>query len=138
MFLEAANPVKALMEWKRILRPQGTLILVLPNYRKTFDHRRTPTSVEHMMEDYERGIGEDDMTHLPEILEKHDLSLDEGAGTAEHFRERSRNNVSNRCLHHHVFDTTNSRKLLERVGFHVHCMDLIGPHMVLLATRGGA
>ena len=39
-----ANPVKALQEWKRVTRPGGGLIIVLPNYSKTFDHRRTPTS----------------------------------------------------------------------------------------------
>ena len=130
-----ANPVKALAEWKRILRPRGALVLVLPDYRRTFDHRRTPTSVDHMMDDYARNIGEDDLTHLPEILERHDLALDPGAGTAEAFRERSQNNLTNRCLHHHVFDQRNSRQLLERAGYHVRSVDLAAPcHLILLAT----
>ena len=47
-----ANPVKALLEWRRVTRPSGGLILVLPNYARTFDHRRTPTAVEHMFEDF--------------------------------------------------------------------------------------
>jgi SAM-dependent methyltransferase len=130
-----ANPVKALKEWKRVIRPPGALILVLPFYKWTFDHRRQPTSVEHMLEDFECNIGEDDLTHLPEILEKHDLSRDPGAGSPEQFHRRSLDNYSNRCLHHHVFDQKNSRELLQRTGFEVRSIDLVFPfHLCILAT----
>lgn len=130
-----ANPVKALKEWQRVIRPLGALILVLPNYRRTFDHRREPTSVDHMLEDFERNIGEDDLTHLPEILEKHDLSMDPGGCSLEQFRQRSLDNFSNRCLHHHVFDEKNSRELLQRTGFNVRCVYLAFPfHICIVAT----
>lgn len=130
-----ANPVKALREWQRILRPQGSLILVLPNYRETFDHLRTPTSVDHMFEDFERNVGEDDLTHLAEILEKHDLKRDPLAGSKEEFRNRSLNNFSNRCLHHHVFDEHNSRKLLSRSGFEVLSLETALPHHICILAR---
>ena len=78
-----ANPVKALVEWKRVLRPGGALIVILPLYRATFDHRRTPTPVAEMVADYEKNVGEDDLSHLPEILERHDLSRDLAAGDFE-------------------------------------------------------
>jgi SAM-dependent methyltransferase len=130
-----ANPVKALKEWQRVLRPSGALILVLPNYRRTFDHRREPTSVDHMLEDFERNIGEDDLTHLPEILEKHDLTMDPGGCSPEQFRQRSLDNVSNRCLHHHVFDKRNSRELLRRTGFTVRSIYQAFPcHICIVAT----
>jgi SAM-dependent methyltransferase len=130
-----ANPVKALKEWKRVIRPSGALILALPDYRKTFDHYREPTSVNHMLEDFERNVGEDDLTHVPEILEKHDLCMDPWAGSAEQFRERSLNNFSNRCLHHHVFDEKNSRELLQRTGFQVRSVYLGLPcHICIVAT----
>lgn len=130
-----ANPVKALKEWRRVLRPSGALILVLPNYRRTFDHRRKPTSVDHMIEDFDRNIGEDDLTHLTEILEKHDLSRDPAAGSLEQFRQRSLDNFSNRCLHHHVFDKKNSSELLQRTGFKVHSVYLAFPcHICIVAT----
>ena len=130
-----ANPVKALKEWKRVIRPSGALILVLPYYKWTFDHRRQPTRVEHMFEDFSRNVGEDDLTHLPEILEKHDLTRDPAAGSPEQFHKRSLDNYSNRCLHHHVFDQKNSRELLERTGFDVRSIDLVFPfHLCILAT----
>jgi len=129
-----ANPVKALLEWKRVTRPGGGLVLVLPNYAKTFDHRRTPTTVEHMFQDLERGTPEDDLTHLPEILDKHDVSRDAGVGSAEEFRSRALDNFNNRCLHHHVFDQTNGRELLTRCGMEVLAVELAIPcHIFLLA-----
>jgi SAM-dependent methyltransferase len=129
-----ANPIKALKEWQRVLRPDGALILVLPNYRETFDHLREPTRVDHMFNDFEHGTGEDDLTHLPEILEKHDLRRDIEAGSQHDFQKRSLENFSNRCLHHHVFDENNSRELLSRVGFNVLRVDLALPfHICILA-----
>jgi SAM-dependent methyltransferase len=130
-----ANPVKALTEWHRVLKPGGTLVLVLPNYRKTFDHLRSPTEVNHMFDDYKRGTGEDDLTHLPEILEKHDLKRDFAAGSKEDFRKRSLDNFSNRCLHHHVFDENNSRELLTRAGFEVLTVDVAVPFHICLLAR---
>src|SRR3954463_13199512 len=38
-----ANPVKALLEWKRVLKPGGILILILPKKESTFDHKRDYT-----------------------------------------------------------------------------------------------
>lgn len=128
-----ANPAKALAEWSRVLRPRGALILVVPFYRETFDHRRPLTSVEHMLEDFERNTGEDDLTHLPEILALHDLSMTPEAGTLEQFRQRSLSNVSNRCLHHHVFDQTNIRRLLAARGWKVAFINTIASNICILA-----
>jgi SAM-dependent methyltransferase len=132
-----ANPVKALREWRRVTRPGGGLILVLPNCAKTFDHQRVPTTVEHMIEDYERDTQEDDLSHLPEILQAHDLSMDLAAGSVDEFRSRSLNNFTNRCLHHHVFNETNSRELLTAIGMDVLAVESAFPfHICLLARMG--
>jgi SAM-dependent methyltransferase len=129
-----ANPVKALKEWQRVLRPGGSLILVLPHYAKTFDHRRRPTPVAHMIEDFERNTQEDDLSHLEEILSGHDLKKDRAAGTVEDLRQRSLRNFENRCLHHHVFDEHNSRELLTAVGMEVVAVEQALPfHIFLLA-----
>jgi SAM-dependent methyltransferase len=132
-----ANPVRALKEWQRITRPGGSLILVLPDYRRTFDHRRAPTPVDHMMEDYFRGIGEDDTTHIPELLEFYDVDMDVTLKmhTLEELRLRCADNLSNRCMHHHVFDECNSRELLSRAGLEVLAIELAFPCHIFIIAR---
>jgi len=122
-----ANPVKALKEWQRITVKGGLLILVLPNYRYTFDHLRQPTLVSHMLADFEQNTPETDLTHIPEILDKHDLSLDKAAGTPEEFRSRSLANYQNRCLHHHVFDELNVEGLLLSLGMKILALETASP-----------
>jgi SAM-dependent methyltransferase len=130
-----SNPVKALKEWRRVVKDSGTFVIVLPDFRRTFDHRRAPTPVSHMLEDYEKGTDETDLTHLPEILDLHDLSRDPWAGTKENFYRRSLQNFENRCLHHHVFDEHNSRELLEVVGLTVVVQELVGPNNIVMLAR---
>lgn len=131
-----ANPIKALREWIRVLKPNGSLVLVLPDGRKTFDWRRQPTPVAHMLDDYRNGIGEDDQTHLEEILAKHDLRKDPSAGTFDNFRQRSLQNVKFRGLHHHVFHPDNIRELLQHVGLTVESLETALPfHIAVLASR---
>lgn len=99
-----ANPLKALREWMRVIEPGGLLLLVLPNQVANFDHRRPVTTFDHLLEDERRDVGEDDLTHLPEILSLHDLDRDPWAGGRENFIRRSHDNLQHRGLHHHVFD----------------------------------
>ncbi|HRJ46989.1 MAG TPA: methyltransferase domain-containing protein [Opitutaceae bacterium] len=131
-----ANPLAALREWHRVVRPGGHLVLILPDPVHTFDHRRPVTTLAHLQEDFARGTGEDDLTHLDEILTLHDLRRDPWAGSAAAFAGRSRHNAENRCLHHHVFDGALQRAVLEACGWTVTATERVRPlHLLALARR---
>ncbi len=129
-----ANPIRALSEWKRLLRDHGALVLLLPHKDKTFDHRRPVTTLEHLIADFNEEVTEADMTHLPEILSLHDLGRDPEAGEAEDFKARSMSNFQSRCLHHHVFDTDLAVRLVRHMGLEIRAVDVIQPHHILLVA----
>jgi SAM-dependent methyltransferase len=99
-----ANPLKAVEQWILRLKLGGLLVIVAPKKESNFDHRREVTRMDHLIEDYDKGTLETDLSHLPEILKLHGLPLDPPAGNHVQFNNRSLKNIENRCLHHHVFD----------------------------------
>lgn len=132
----SANPLKALAEWRRIVRPGGTLLILLPHKAGTFDHRRPTTTLAHMIADFEDDRGEDDLSHLEEVLELHDPATTPEIGTPAEFRLRSERNLENRCLHHHTFTTSSAVALLDHAGLQMHHVAGLAPfHSLLIATN---
>lgn len=132
-----ANPILALSQWKRLLKNDGILVLLLPDKDHTFDHRRPTITMAHLVADFNAGTQEDDLTHLPEILELHDLERDPEAGDIATFKSRSIRNFENRCLHHHVFDDQLAIDIVEYVGLKVKAVERIRPHNILVLARKG-
>lgn len=136
MLEHSANPLQALAEWKRVTKRGGALMLVLPHKDGTFDHRRSVTTLSHLREDFERHVGEDDLTHLAEILRLHDLSLDPPAGTHEQFAARCQRNFENRGMHHHVFDTRLAIEVVDAAGYQIAAVETARPfHIAVLAIN---
>ena len=133
-----ANPLAALREWARVLRPDGRVVVVAPHREGTFDHRRPVTPLTHLVADDRARTPETDLTHLGEILELHDLARDRPAGTAEHFAVRSRENATHRALHHHVFDTRSLIKAVEASGLHVMTLACRRPYHVIITALADA
>ncbi|HEY4396918.1 MAG TPA: class I SAM-dependent methyltransferase [Acidimicrobiia bacterium] len=50
------DPIGALLEFERVLRPGGVVYLGLPDQRRTFDRERELTSVPHLLRDHEDGV----------------------------------------------------------------------------------
>jgi SAM-dependent methyltransferase len=129
-----ANPLRALSEWLRVLKSDGILLLVVPHKDGTFDHRRPVTSMDHLLEDFRRSTQEDDLTHLPEILELHDLDRDT-AGSFEEFKRRSEQNPRNRGLHHHVFDTKLVVEIVLHLGLRIHAVECMLPYHIIAVVQ---
>lgn len=62
-----ANPLKALVEWHRVVRPGGFLFTAVPQRKYTFDRYRTTTTIQHLLDDYYRNVPPSDTTHLEEF-----------------------------------------------------------------------
>lgn len=130
-----ANPLKAIAEWLRILKSDGYLLIVVPRKESNFDHKRETTSFSHLLDDYKNNINESDLTHLNEILEKHDLQRDPPAGTFEQFKERSLKNFENRCLHHHVFDMNLMEGIYTYFNLEIICTSVINSDYIILGRK---
>jgi len=129
-----ANPIKALKEWQRVVKRGGYFVIVLPYYLWTFDRRRVPTTIQHMLDDYERNTDEHDLTHVDEVYEAH--RLDKRPGSDEETRSLLMNNYNHRMMHHHVFNEVNSKELLETLGFKVLAVEMQLPvHIILVAQN---
>jgi len=127
-----ANPLKAVGEWLRVLRTGGYLFLVLPRKESNFDRKRNVTTFEHLLDDLQKGTSERDLTHLEEIIERHDYAMDpplmrrlmslvtlrgyRPAMNPETMRQRGIANFENRGLHHHVFDHDLLARIFEHFG----------------------
>jgi len=99
-----ANPLKAVREWTRIIKDDGYIVIIVPEKSACFDHAREYSQFSTLLTQYNRDVGEDDLSTLPEILRNHDLALDPPAGNFEQFVKRSLDNFHNRCLHHYVYN----------------------------------
>ena len=131
-----ANPLKAVSNWLGLLKSQGTIVLVLPRKQSNFDHNRPVTKFEHLLTDYNNNIGEDDLTHVEEILQQHDLKLDPLAGDFENFKKRSYDNYQNRCLHHHVYDLQLLEQICAFFKLTVVAKTSLTADHVIVATKG--
>lgn len=131
-----ANPIKAVKEWSRIVKPGGSLLIIAPDPEKTFDHRRSLTPFAHIKADYESDMKEDDTTHLNEILRLHDLKRDYLAGSFENFRQRCLNNLTYRGMHHHLFSEKLFRDITAFCGLKLIRFDKAFPyHLIALIAN---
>jgi SAM-dependent methyltransferase len=135
MIQHIANPLRAIYEWKRVLKKDGLLILIVPNMEKTFDHKRPLTKLEHIIDDYDHDTQETDLTHLEEVLVYHDLSRDRPAGTYDQFKQRCENNFRVRALHHHVYTKESALRMTEYAGFNVLGVELFKSTIVFLLQK---
>lgn len=131
-----ANPIKALMEWKRVLKNNGVMLIIVPHKDGTFDRKRPITTLEHLISDYNNETTEDDETHFSEVISLHDMNLDPGSTIIDSFIERTRNNSENRCIHHHVFNTPLLIDLIDYCGFKIDEISFFNPfHIILFASK---
>lgn len=128
-----ANPLRALAEWRRVVRLGGHLLMVAPHKEGTFDHRRPLTPLAHLVQDEHRGTGEDDLTHLEETLALHDFARDV-TDPATH-AAWCRDNLTHRAIHHHTFTTPSLLAMLDHAGLELLAAEARWPHDIYVLAR---
>lgn len=84
LFEHLEYPIKALLEFQRVLRPGGVLYLALPDKRITFDKKREVTAIDHLIEEQKQGLADQNRrAHYLDWAERVD-GKDPGAETEAH------------------------------------------------------
>lgn len=133
-----ANPIKALKEWKRVIKEEGIIYCGVPDKRFMFDHRRRRTTLRHLIEDYQSDIGPYDATHLWDIVHNSDVKMDSVD------REQCFNRILEYVIsggapssapHHHVYTEQDVVALFRYVGLEIIFVTSIRDTIHLVARK---
>ena len=123
-----ANPVAAICEWYRVLRPGGIMYMVVPDRRYTWDHDRQLTSCDHLLDDYFRGMTDCDATHIDDFVDHvdwlqyapdtalEDVPAKKAVRKKAYHEAVSAGRIIN--IHFHVFEPSNLMELFKRLTLH--------------------
>lgn len=124
-FLEhSEDPIRALTNMLRVLKPGGVLYLAVPDKRNTFDVNRPSTPLEHLIDDHEHGPERSRAQHYDEWARLVDGR--NGSEAEEHARELEAKGYS---IHFHVWTHEELLELYD--GFR----DRLPPHELELAVK---
>lgn len=99
-FIEhSQDPIGAVNNQLRVLKPNGILYLALPDKRYNFDIDRPVTSFEHMVKDYEEGPGWSRRQHFEEWV----TLVNKTCGEEEIARSINSLLETDYSIHYHVF-----------------------------------
>lgn len=101
------NPIWFLLNLHHITKEDGYQYHAIPHHKLIFDRFRQPTSLEHIIEDFENMIWFDDATHKADYT----MSAIEKDGHQRTFHESYP--VAYPFMHFHVFDEENTLQLME-------------------------
>ncbi len=109
------DPIGALLEWLRILKPEGILLFSAPNYKANeFDFEKKPYPVQHLIDDFQNnGKADISSVHIDEHVSIVDGIKDK---KSQEFKRRKDDLIaSNLHTHYHVFDEELLLKMLSYV-----------------------
>lgn len=101
------NPIFLLLNFYFITRRGGYQFHAIPHYKYTYDVHREPTTLSHMIDDFDRHTGFADATHNEDYIQSAIVKH----GWQKKFHEQYP--VAYPYMHFHVFDEHNTRQLFE-------------------------
>jgi ubiquinone/menaquinone biosynthesis C-methylase UbiE len=131
------DPIGALCNWLRVLKPGGAVMLAVPDKRYTFDTRRPITPLAHVIRDHVLGPSASRATHYEEWVQvvegRSDPSLSERAQELA---------ASGYRIHFHVWDFDALAELLDHCASrvetaHVACLSRNRSENLAVLTKDG-
>jgi predicted SAM-dependent methyltransferase len=130
------DPIGVLLEWLRVLKHNGLIYLVVPNFvSNEFDFERKPVPLDHLIRDNRNSLGDRKSEHWQEFISK----VEEITKGTESFSERFQHyQLTDLRIHMHVFSAQLITEVIEYIGkelgiqvveldtFHLpHCFEII-------------
>ena len=126
------NTLKTLYEWKRVMKPGGTMFLILPHGDRTFDRYRAKTTLQHHISDFEALNDAPDYSHVEEIKAGWSKNADFEAGKTRYEAEWAASvwdfdfRIKNGVIHYHVWTQNEMIDLLKFIGLRIlYVMDIV-------------
>lgn len=105
------DPIRAISNFVRVLRQEGTVLLIVPNRHYTFDVNRPPTSIEHVFRDHCAGPAWSRRAHYEEWVHVvENINAPQAARARIDELERSRY-----AIHFHVWNPSEFTALIAEV-----------------------
>ncbi len=120
-----SNPIKALYEWKRVIKKGGFIYCGVPDKRFTFDHRRQRTALSHLIDDYQKDVSRDDKTHIQDLVDNWDEKLDSWWDNKQQLLKHINENPLS-GIHHHVWMKDNIIELFKYVNLKIIYSEIKG------------
>lgn len=146
----ADNPLQVLLNWSRLLKPQGVLMVTVPVLDRCFDRGRQLTTLEHLIEDHrlmQQGqvaeFRERNLQHFTEVIQISEPNDLRGKGahvpelSQEILRKRLQQMQAESCvdIHYHTFSVESYTRLMEYFAADFHPGFRV---MSICRSRGGA
>lgn len=103
-------PLAALRHWYDVLRPEGILLLKIPDKRYTFDLKRRRTPLQHLIAEDEDASTFDKQAHFEDWVEN---VVGCRQGSAEFQQQLSHLLATDYSIHYHVWIDEDIRELVE-------------------------
>jgi predicted SAM-dependent methyltransferase len=95
------NPIQALENFQRVLKTAGVLYLAVPDKRFTFDVRRPPTPIDHILRDHQEGPAWSKRQHFEEWVRLVDgVPEDQVENRVQHLLDMDYS------IHYHVWEAS--------------------------------